>query len=98
LKAGEANLFADPARRGGQHVLSPSEHLSLPGLEFLTVPAQGECLGDESDDAFCRFMVDNDEKRGLLTFKKTHQLIAAGPRFLPDIIVFSDCCSVAVRR
>ena len=69
-------------------MLSPSEHLSLPGLEFLTAPAQGECLGDESDDAFCRFIVDNDEKLGLLTFKKRHQVIEAGPRFHPDIIVF----------
>ena len=78
-----------PIRRGGgdSTCCHHPNNLSLPGLEFLTVPAQGECLGDESDDAFCRFIVDNDEKLGLLTFKKRHQVIEAGPRFHPDIIV-----------
>lgn len=77
-------------------MLSPSEHLSLPGLEFLTVPAQGECLGDESDDAFCRFIVDNDE---MLGFQKEASSDRSGSALPPrHHCILATVAAFAVRR
>ena len=46
-----------------------AEHLSPPGIEFLTISAESKGLSDKPDNALCAFIINDNEQLSLELLK-----------------------------